>query len=413
MTINDSRIIDDVPLTHGQLEEWQGTLADCGGDPRLADELWALGHVHDGRRWIPFEHFAFLEADNEFASQLEREHGVPSPTNHIRWNPAPPFGLGQIEADAADRYRKGSDRPLLRAEEIRCCIRDCETWLPLFHRGADVGLSSCPRHGIRMSASPTYVYGSCWRNFLVRIDLARELKKVESWRLGNERSEDAVSWNVFLSLAELGALGSLVEMLTGINAADEPELYVWGNGIYGARRLEEELERTRHNLEAGMGIPTEPDVMLRVPGRAVVLVEAKLGSPNGTLRGKNLRFGSTEAFLARYRAAEGRVDPLARQWIKQREAHEVLEQLCRNVVFAQHLAEPGERPFVVNLVREHAERDIERRLAPHLASARPVQFRRATWEQIYNLPVVSSDGAAPLRNYLQNKTVNLAKAFNV
>lgn len=334
------------------------------------------------------------------------------PRNYIRWN-ALPFGMEHIEVDAADRYRSSSERPLLRAEEIRCCIRDCESWLPRFHRGGDARLSTCLEHGIRMSSSPTYVYNIRWRNFIVRVDLARTLKKVESWRLGNENSEDAVSWNVFVSLAELGALGSLFQMLTGIYPVSEPELYVWGNGLSGSTHLEQKLQQIRRSLEGGLGIPTEPDVMLRVPGQAVVLIEAKLGSPNGTLRGKQDRFGSVEAFLGRYAPAEACVDPLARNWVNQREPHGVLEQLCRNVIFSQHLAEPGERPFVVNLVRERSELDIEQRFRPHLATDCPVQFRRATWEQIYKLPIISSDEAGPLRRYFRNKTINLAKAFNV
>ena len=97
----------------------------------------------------------------------------------------------------------------------------------------------------------------------------------------------------------------------------------------------------------------------------------------------------------------------------QREPDEVLGQLCRNLIFAQHLGEPGERALVVNLLRKDSETDVQERFRHHVASDSPVQFRRTTWEEIYALPIMSSDKAKPLRLYLQNKTLSLRKAFNI
>src|ERR1700687_5319273 len=233
------RTINGILLTPSQLEEWQEMFAECDGDQQLADELWRHGHRHDGQQWIPIRHFANMEVDNDFVSEIEQQNVQSSP-NDTRWNTLP-LGLDQIEADASDRYRENSNRPLLKADQIRCCVRDCTSWLPLFHRRGDAGLSSCPEHGIRMSTSPTYVYRLRSRNFMVRADWPRRLKKVETWRLGNENSEDAVSWNVFVSLAELGALGPLFQLLTGVKPIAEAELYVWGNGLYGASHLSERL----------------------------------------------------------------------------------------------------------------------------------------------------------------------------
>jgi hypothetical protein len=41
----------------------------------------------------------------------------------------------------------------------------------------------------------------------------------------------------------------------------------------------------------------------------------------------------------------------------------------------------------------------------------PVGFRRATWEGLYRLPLMSGGDAAPLRRYFENKTSKLTKAF--
>ncbi len=85
---------------------------------------------------------------------------------------------------------------------------------------------------------------------------------------------------------------------------------------------------------------------------------------------------------------------------------QVLEQLCRNIVFAQWLAEKEEKVFVVNLVRQVDAIEIEERFSAHLVSNTPVGFRRSTW-----LPVITSCDAEPLRSYFLNKTANLEKAF--
>jgi hypothetical protein len=102
----------------------------------------------------------------------------------------------------------------------------------------------------------------------------------ESWRLGNERSEDALSWNVFVTLAGLRGLGVAFQRLTGIEVDVEPELYLWGMRISDERpQVWTRLKDVRLALENGAAWPTEPDVMLRVPGRAIALIEAKLSLP--------------------------------------------------------------------------------------------------------------------------------------
>jgi len=199
-----------------------------------------------------------------------------------------------------------------------------------------------------------------WRSVTVHGSMA--------WPGGKIRgiSEDALSWNVFVSLARLGILGAAIPELG--SGTENVELYLWGNRIAdGKPRFWDKLDRVRKTLEPGAAFPTEPDIMLRVPGHALVLIEAKFGSPNSTLAGKEDRFESVEDFLARYPAPEGAADPLARDWIEQQQLGTVLEQLCRNVVYATWLAEPREQPTVINLVRGEAEPDVETRLRPHLA----------------------------------------------
>ena len=78
--------------------------------------------------------------------------------------------------------------------------------------------------------------------------------------------------------------------------------------------------------------------MLRTPGQAMVLIEAKFGSSNSVLAQKRGRFRSVAEFLSRYRCKEDGDDPLNRKWISEQSDKEILEQLCRNAVFAHWLA---------------------------------------------------------------------------
>ncbi len=136
----------------------------------------------------------------------------------IAWEPGP-FGTDDLELGAAEGY-KSTASPLRRRDEVRCCIRGCRTWLPRRSRGDPPKF--CPDHGISVSTSPTYVYQDWTRNFLLRHDLIGAVKedKIESWRLGNESSEDALSWNMFVGLAHLGGLREAFEALTGCKARE-------------------------------------------------------------------------------------------------------------------------------------------------------------------------------------------------
>lgn len=235
--------------------------------------------------------------------------------------------------------------------------------------------------------------------------------KVEKWRLGFETSEDALSWNVFVSLYALKGLAEAFEALTGTTAVREPELYLWGNRIDSEYTPWLNLREVRQKLEKGMAIPTEPDIMLRVPGQAIVLIEAKFGSPNASLAKKKSRFGSVADFLKRYRCKEGATDPLNRKWISEQEDNRILEQLCRNVIFAHWLATEREQPFVINLVTRRAAND-EQLFRQHLAE-NEVQFHVRRWEDLFGLPIIQGEQASVLRRYLRNKTLNLLPAFDL
>jgi hypothetical protein len=93
------------------------------------------------------------------------------------------------------------------------------------------------------------------------------------------------------------------------------------------------------------------------------------------------------------------------------EDERILEQLCRNAIFAHWLASEREQPFVVNLTMRKAAND-EQLFRQHLLEDE-VQFAVRAWEDIYGLDVVQKEQASILRGYLTNKTLNLLPAFDL
>ena len=225
----------------------------------------------------------------------------------------------------------------------------------------------CADHGIRLHSS-TFVYwnglgtqdSSRLRNFIVRQDLVEEIAlksgaKAEAHRLGYEMSEDALSWNVFVSLAEAGKLKDAAYFLTGRSLSTEPDLYLWGKRIdvRGRERGRfEPLWKVRELLETDIHtFNTEPDVMLVVEGEIVICIEAKFGSGNSLAHDGKVKEGekptASSALIKRYlgnstkastRAAiqRGNIGP------------KLHSQLFRNLVFASEMAVKDWH--VVNLV---------------------------------------------------------------
>ena len=173
-------------------------------------------------------------------------------------------------------------------KRIRCYVRGCEELLrPPLKKGYDG--EACLVHGIRCHSSGTYSYPDVRRNIIASPDLFAEHVvgnsfKYESGRLGNEKSEDALTWNVFRTLQECGRLHLVAGWITGLEILAEPRLYLWGLSI-SDETFEpwEMLIEAREHFESHLPVKrpqTEPDIALYLPGRYLILIEAKFTSPN-------------------------------------------------------------------------------------------------------------------------------------
>lgn len=300
----------------------------------------------------------------------------------------------------------------------------------------------CRVHGIQLRESETFVY---WngagqerrarlRNFPIQPRLAEAIAlgskaKAESHRLGYEMSEDALTWNVFVGLAEAGALRAATTFLTGIDPGTEPRLYLWGERVDLSGKATERfapLDTVRGKLEKGVHkFLTEPDIMLVVDARFLVCVEAKFGSGNPLAHSAETaadekpqdRSGLIRRYL--HPACERTQSAINEQSI----GSSLHSQLFRNLVFAAEMA--GEQDWhVVNLVSEtqwrdakdsshHSHGDPTIDVGAFLSADNRHRFAFRTWEQLYRAVIAPVPELQTVQAYLQAKSAHFRPAFDL
>lgn len=304
----------------------------------------------------------------------------------------------------------------------------------------------CPVHRIRIHAGTrTFVYyngsdgeskhQSALRNILFERQyfgsrFLGNAAKAETHRICHETSEDALTWNVFASLARAGRVATLLTSLAGSDAKSEPDLYLWGLRV----RLDDpsppslfpSLQNARSIVEKGITkFLTEPDIMLHIPGQVLVLIEAKFTSGNTVASASTThdlareKPKSREGILRRYPATA--LPPGA--LIEPPSTGPFYSQLYRNLVFAIHMAKQlGVRWALVSLVSEGQR---QRRLpeveyqdpTPFIHSLLPEearnQFRFYSWERLYADHVVHVKGLEGLAAYMYHKSANGERALAV
>jgi len=308
--------------------------------------------------------------------------------------------------------------------KVRCYVRGCGRILrtPTRYEPGE----TCPEHGVRChysSYGATYSYADVRQNAIASPDLLATRIighpfKFESHRLGSERSEDMLSWNVFRSLQEAGCLGMIGRLLTGDTSPLEPFLLLWGIFLTDdACDPWNMLIAARNRFESNLPVErpyTEPDIMLWLPGRYLVLIEAKFTSPNTFYEKgprKDAQSLTFDELLKIYHDATLRI----LDYDRARASTHVYYQLWRNMVFSEWMARedhPNTRAFHANLVREGHEKasaaDFQSLVRPKYQD----RFRRLTWENIYRL-ALKQPQLSRLCRYMENKTAGLVRAFNI
>lgn len=327
-----------------------------------------------------------------------------------------PFGVEDIDPDPA---RQPGDAAL-----VRCYVRGCSRVLARPARG-NRG-QACPVHGIychRSSASGTYSYAEAPRNVIAGLEqfrqrILRHPFKYESHRMGQERSEDAVSWNVFRSLQEAHRLADFVRLATGERYPYEPQLYLWGIQLtddnFDTWPL---LIAARKRFESNLPVDrpqTEPDIALHLPGEYLILIEAKFTSPN-TYYQRGARKDKSSLTLDELLSIYDEPRHVILNREAARAANRVFYQLWRNTVFAEWMARfehPDTRAYHLNLVRSSYEQNNAAEFAGLIMPGYEGRFGQITWEQIFTWST-GDDRLKTMCEYLRTKTAGLTRAFNV
>ena len=194
----------------------------------------------------------------------------------------------------------------------------------------------------------------------------------------------------------VGTSGELADILIGEEHDEEPDLYLWGIRVSDdSFEPWDLLVAARDRFESNLPVDrplTEPDIALHLPGKYLVLIEAKFTSPNGWYRQgvrQNDKSLTLEELLDIYSGEEVRLlnTDLAQQ------CERIPYQLWRNTVFADWMAlqdSPQTKPYHVNLVREGYEHESQQAFATLLNEPYGDRFRPATWEAIYAWLAASS-----------------------
>lgn len=312
-----------------------------------------------------------------------------------------------------------------------CPIIGCDTKVkeyPSRTQKNDSELNFCQKHGIFCRKS-TYIYREKTENLIIDKDTfettfnkKQENKKYDTERIGYENSEDALTWNVFISLKQTKQLKKIFSKITGKNCLDEPELVLWGYNLSRRGLFETQLGdfQDDHEIKFNLSILTEPDIILK-GNDEIVLIEAKFSSPNSRKTisvWKDSEFDrKTNKCYPSYKKRYGGLfeDVLNGDYIDKMEG-KFCSQLVRYILFANY-AYKNKTFYLVNLIPHNSKlnkeiESIEKEFSPYLRN--PEIFKIITWEEIYYLlgdTLKEFWEIRCLKQYLKEKTSRLKQAF--
>lgn len=241
-------------------------------------------------------------------------------------------------------------------DSVQCPVRGCPTRVPMQQRTfRRLEEFRCPSHRVYIGSS-TFEYESETDNLVSHTPQGEELLKAirrvkRESRMARERSEDALTWNVFRHLETSGRLAPWLCALAVGNAA-AAVVHYWSFDASSCdtwRRLAE--ARSAFGELEGRG--SEPDLVVTTDD-AHIWVEAKLGSTNDTkpsdVEGARRRYtGGGEGWYSS--VVSSPFDAVA---VEQRR----YELLRLWLLGSWSAAEHGKRFVLVNRVRDGFETDV-------------------------------------------------------
>jgi hypothetical protein len=326
----------------------------------------------------------------------------------------------------------------------RCPIRNCTSTLCTVPSQWGE-LPFCLSHGIRIHfSSRKFVYyngpdpkakkQAALRNIIIEKDyfskyIYNSPKKAETYRFCFETSEDAFTWNVFSSLAHYKKLKYALSYLVGKDfLVDEPQLYLWGQRIDISKDKEPEvfspLLFAREVFEPDISqYLTEPDLIMLIPRKILVVIEIKFTSGNSIAQNVTVDEDdvpeSKDDILKRYKTLF-----LPRRVIKSIKTDDIFyDQLYRNLIFTIYMANKlGVDWRLINLVSktQWSARSNNPKFTDPTCSIQEIlsesyknHFLFQTWEGLWVHCIKNDPELCLLSEYMQHKTARMAKAFEL
>jgi hypothetical protein len=306
-------------------------------------------------------------------------------------------------------YDARSLKPLILVSEaeVECPVKGCSGKVPRQRNFFQaVPKFQCPEHEITISPS-TFEYAFernnlLWKDEQVLVLLQGIKRCKRESRMAREKSEDALSWNMFRYLEKQGFLSLILSSVIGRDLGALQLVYWSYCPMVGA--VWPELTRARQEFGEHLQRSSEPD-LIAFSDKALLFIEAKFTASNRTrpsdpeYRKKYLTGGNGwyhQVFTSSFEtiAVQDRMYELLRHWL-----------------LGSWLAAQSKRDFyLLNLVREEYERDIEMRFGRHINATAQRRFVRLTWEELYRQmdeKIPSSIERDSLLEYLEYKTAGI------
>ena len=276
----------------------------------------------------------------------------------------------------------------------------------------------CPEHNIYISPS-TFEYPSELDNLLWKdkadLELFEKMKTVKREnRIARDRSEDAVTWNVFRFLERNNLLETILGSIIGVTLKSSQVIY-WS---YSQRENSSWSELNEARTEFGEEIKrsSEPDIIIKT-NNALLFIEAKLTArsetvPSDTSNSKRYEIGGDNWFSKVFKSDYKTVAIAEKKY-----------ELLRFWLLGTWIAKQENLNFyLVNLVLSEQDKNIGTIFKRHICENQKMKFTRITWEDMYQqilnsgLPGRDKD---KMMEYFRNKTIGydsngeLQKAFSI
>lgn len=295
-------------------------------------------------------------------------------------------------------------------EQVECPVIGCECHVTRKKKESNNETDfKCPKHNIEITPT-TFIYPQDVDNVIWRdeasIKLLEEIKgKKRESRIRNDRSEDALSWNVFQYLEKSKLIDKWLSIQSGQPQVMEDIIY-WSYSVKDKdswKRLNEAIETFGEDAKRG----SEPDIIISTQ-TALFFVEAKFTSGNKTT-------GTGETLDKRLSNSK-KYTTGANKWFDQvftSKYEDILNdqkyELMRFWLLGSWIANQLQKEFyLINLVLDGQENNIQTDFFRHIRVNHSRRFIRTTWEDIFRLVANSSlkdEQTNRILFYMLNKSV--------